>query len=390
MPMDHQETQRSKRAYNAGMAAFFLSGICAISSGVIISLLWDRYQFNFSLSGTLVSTMSIGNMAALLLSGILPSQIGEKATTLSLTCGYCLGYLISALTGNPVFLGLAFLMMGLAKGCTANKCTILVSSNATDRPRAMNLMNAWYALGALLCPFLIASLQGIDGSLPMIGVSLVGLCLWFVFLFSGLPGKTPRAAETSRKTDYGFLKNPVFWILALLLFCQNAAEYTVNGWVVTYYKNEQILSGTLATYTVTVQWVFTLVARLLLAFKLKGRNPYKALAVMGIGMAAAYGGLLMVGTPVPALIALALFSFAVAGVYPMAVASIGEMLSSASVGILLSIAGVGGIVFPWLVGIIGDAAGLRTGMAVNLIPCIGITVLSVLMLSYRKKHGLKS
>ena len=388
--MDHQETQRSKRAYNAGMAAFFLSGICAISSGVIISLLWDRYQFNFSLSGTLVSTMSIGNMAALLLSGILPSQIGEKATTLSLTCGYCLGYLISALTGNPVFLGLAFLMMGLAKGCTANKCTILVGSNATDRPRAMNLMNAWYALGALLCPFLIASLQGIDGSLPMIGVSLVGLCLWFVFLFSGLPGKTPRAAETSRKTDYGFLKNPVFWILALLLFCQNAAEYTVNGWVVTYYKNEQILSGTLATYTVTVQWVFTLVARLLLAFKLKGRNPYKALAVMGIGMAAAYGGLLMVGTPVPALIALALFSFAVAGVYPMAVASIGEMLSSASVGILLSIAGVGGIVFPWLVGIIGDAAGLRTGMAVNLIPCIGITVLSVLMLSYRKKHGLKS
>ncbi len=390
MPMDHQETQRSKRAYNSGMAAFFLSGICAISSGVIISLLWDRYQFNFSLSGTLVSTMSIGNMAALLLSGIFPSRIGEKATTLSLTCGYCLGYLISALTGNPVFLGLAFLMMGLAKGCTANKCTILVGSNATDRPRAMNLMNAWYALGALLCPFLIASLQGIDGSLPMIGVSLVGLCLWFVFLFSGLPGKTPRAAETSRKTDYGFLKNPVFWILALLLFCQNAAEYTVNGWVVTYYKNEQILSGTLATYTVTVQWVFTLVARLLLAFKLKGRNPYKALAVMGIGMAAAYGGLLMVGTPVPALIALALFSFAVAGVYPMAVASIGEMLSSASVGILLSIAGVGGIVFPWLVGIIGDAAGLRTGMAVNLIPCIGITVLSVLMLSYRKKHGLKS
>jgi len=387
--MDHQETQRSKHAYNSGMAAFFLSGICAISSGVIVSLLRDRYQFNFSLSGTLVSTMSIGNMAALFLSGILPGRIGEKATTLMLTCGYFLGYLISALTGNPVFLGIAFLLTGLAKGCTANKCTILVGSNATDRPRAMNLMNAWYALGALLCPFLIATLQGIDGSLPMIGVSLVGLCLWFVFLFSGLPGRAAPAAGKSGKTGYGFLKNPVFWILALLLFCQNAAEYTVNGWVVTYYKNEQILSGTLATYTVTVQWGFTLIARLLLAFTLKGRNPYKALAVMGIGMAITYGGLLMVGTPVPALIALALFSFAVAGVYPMAVASIGEMLSSASVGILLSFAGVGGILFPWLVGIIADAAGLRTGMAVNLIPCIGITVLSVLMLSYRKKHGLR-
>ena len=111
---------------------------------------------------------------------------------------------------------------------------------------------------------------------------------------------------------------------------------------------------------------------------------------MGVGMTVMYGVLLKMSAPVPALIALALFSFAVAGAYPMGVAGIGEMLSSASVGVLLSFAGIGGILFPWLVGIIGDAAGLRTGMAVNLIPCIGITVLSVLMLSYRKKHGLKS
>ena len=387
MTMEQREKQRNKHAYRSGMAAFFLSGICAISSGIIVSLLRDRYQFNFSLSGTLVSVMSIGNMAALLLSGILPGRIGEKATTLLLTCGYFLGYLISALTGNPAFLLLAFLLAGLAKGCTANKCTILVGNNTDDRPKAMNLMNACYALGALLCPFLIAALQGIDSSMPMISVSFAGLCLWFVFLFSGLPGKTLPAAGTPKKTDYSFLKSSVFWLLALLLFCENAAEYTVNGWVVTYYKNEQILNGTLATYTVTVQWAFTLAARLLLAFMLKGKNSFKALAIMGAGMTVMYGGLLLVNTPVPALLMLALFSFAVAGVYPLAVASVGEMLSSASVGILLAFAGIGGIVFPWLVGIIGDAAGLRSGMAVNLIPCAGTIVLSLIMVSRGKKSN---
>lgn len=384
--MEQRKTQGNKHAYRSGMAAFFLSGICAISSGIIVSILRDQYQFNFSFSGTLVSIMSIGNMAALLLSGVLPGRIGEKATTLLLTCGYFLGYLISALTGNPIFLALGFLLAGLAKGCTANKCTILVGNNTDDRPKAMSLMNAWYALGALLCPFLIASLQGINASMPMISVSAAGLCLWFVFLFSGLPGKTPSAAGVPKKTDYSFLKSSVFWLLALLLFCENAAEYTVNGWVVTYYKNEQILSGTLATYTVTVQWAFTLGARLLLAFMLKGKNSFKALAIMGAGMTVMYGVLLMVHTPVPALIALALFSFAVAGVYPLAVASVGEMLSSASVGILLAFAGVGGIVFPWLVGIIGDAAGLRSGMAVNLVPCIGTVVLSFIMVLKSKER----
>lgn len=384
--MDLQRARRSRHAYHSGMTAFFLSGICAISAGIIVSILRDRYQFSFSFSGTLVSIMSIGNMAALLISGVLPGMIGEKATTIILASGYFLGYLISALTGNPVFLLLAFLMTGISKGCTANKCTILVGSNTGDRPKALNLMNAWFALGALLSPFLIASLQIFHSSMPMISVSFAGLCLWLVFLFSGLPGKSVSTAGAPQKTDYSFLKNRIFWLLALLLFCENAAEYTVNGWLVTYYKNEQILTGTLATYTVTVQWAFTLAARLLLAFLLKGRNPFKVLAGMGIGMTVMYGVLLKVSTPIPALTALALFAFSVAGAYPMGVASIGEMLSSASIGVLLAFAGVGGIVFPWLVGIIADAAGLRTGMAVNLIPCIGISVLSLILLSYRKKQ----
>ena len=377
--MDGRTAQHNKHAYNSGMAAFFLSGICAISSGVIVSLLRDRYQFSYSFSGSLISAMSIGNVIALLVSGILPGMIGEKATTLTLTTGYFIGYLISALTGNPIFLALAFLMAGIAKGCTAGKCTVLVGSNTDDRPRAMSFMNAWYALGALLCPFLISSLQGVNASMPMLCIALVGLALWFVFCFSGLPNREISPAGTSGRTDYSFLKNRSFWLLAMLMFCENAAEYTVNGWLVTYYKNEQILSGALAAYTVTVQWIFTLSARLLLAFFIKNKNPFKVLAVMGIGMTVMYGVLLRVSAPLPALIALALFSFSVAGTYPMGVASIGEMLSSASVGILLAFAGVGGILFPWLVGIVADLAGLRSGMAVNLIPCVGIVVLSMVI-----------
>ena len=64
--MNRQTASAKKHAYNSGMAAFFLSGICSISSGVIISILRDHYGFSFSLSGTLVSAMSIGNMLALL------------------------------------------------------------------------------------------------------------------------------------------------------------------------------------------------------------------------------------------------------------------------------------------------------------------------------------
>ena len=373
------KTRYNTRQYRAGMGAFFLSGICAISAGIVVSILRDLYQFNYSLSGTLISVMSIGNMTALLLSGLLPKMIGERSTTLLLCCGYFLGYLLMFLTGNPVVLFLSFLVAGIAKGCTANKCTILVGNNAPDRPKALSLMNAWFSLGALLCPFIISAIQKKNDRLAMAGVSIAGLLLWFTFLSAGIPGQFAPAGKTAGASRSSFLKNTVFWLLAVQMFFQNAAEYVVNGWIVTYYKSEGILSGTAAAYTVTVQWGMALIARLLMAFGPKIKKPYKALSVMGVGLTSMYLLLLQMRSAVPALIVLGLFSFSIAGVYPLTTACVGEMTSSASLGILLAIGGTGGIIFPWLVGIVADTSGLRSGMAVNLIPCAGIIFLPLLI-----------
>ena len=74
----------------AGYLAFFLSGICAISSGVIVSLLQENRGLDYSTVGTLLSVMSIGNLAAGLLTAVLPERFGLKPTVLLLTCGYAL------------------------------------------------------------------------------------------------------------------------------------------------------------------------------------------------------------------------------------------------------------------------------------------------------------
>ena len=56
--------ERSERMKKTGFGAFFLSGICVISSGVIVSILQEIYGFSYAATGTLLSFMSIGNMAA--------------------------------------------------------------------------------------------------------------------------------------------------------------------------------------------------------------------------------------------------------------------------------------------------------------------------------------
>lgn len=385
-------TQKNPALRNAGFILFFLSGICAISSGVVVSILRDSYDLSFSSTGTLLSIMSAGNIVASFLAGVLPAKIGAKKAVLLLTIGYFLGYLLCAFTGVFGLLAIAFLIIGLAKGSALTNCNVLVSTNAIERTRAMNVLHACYAAGALLCPFLIQAFLGIDAHAPMIGIALAGLLMWFLFLVTKLPDeRTSPSTTTSASANAGdgtfaFLRDSTFWILTALVFCQNAAEQSVNGWLVTYFKSEQILSGTLANYTVSIMWGSTLIARLLIAFVFPVKNLYKTLSIMGLGLTVLYAILVQMHTPVAASIALFLFAFAMAGVNPLAVSGVGQMTSPASMGTLLSTATCGAILMPYIIGRIGDAISLQAGMAANLVPCIGILVLSLLMYHRTRKQ----
>ena len=73
------------------------------------------------------------------------------------------------------------------------------------------------------------------------------------------------------------------------------------------------------------------------------------------------------------------FAFAMAGVNPVGVAGVGKMMNETSMGVLLPAAGCGAILMPWLIGIVADHVGLQAAMCVNLVPCLGIFVLSMII-----------
>lgn len=377
--------ERNKQLRRTGYLAFFLSGICAISGGVIVSILREKYGFSYGVTGTMLSFMNIGNMAASFASGILPAKIGTRKTVAILCSGYFLGYLAMSMTGITALLTAAFFIVGIAKGCAINNCTVLVGNHSKDRTKGLNTMHACYAGGALLCPFIITALASVTDTLPMLGIAVTGLVMWLIFFAAKLPGKPQTDTETAQTSSRAFLKDKKFWILTLLLFCQNAAEISVTGWLVTYYKNQGILSGTLSTYTVTVMWSATLIARLLIAFVFPIKNTFRALAVMGTGCTVLYAALVYTQTPILAIIVLFAFAFSMAGVNPVAVASVGKSMSAASMGVMLPLAGIGAIIVPWIIGIVADHISLQAGMLCNLIPCAGILLLSLVMLRYEKK-----
>ena len=285
--------KKQPKLYRMGCLAFFFSGICAMSSGVIVSLLQEYYGFAYGMTGTLLSLMNIGNLVAGFASAILPSKIGTRMTVMTLTSGYAIGYLCMA-TGNYMWLlMLAFLFLGLAKGNTINNCTVLVGNNAKERTKGMNVMHASYACGALLGPIVITTALLMGKFTPMYALAVAGAVLWLVFVAVRFPGKAKQTADGKKETtDWSFLREKKFWLLTALIFCQNAAETSVTGWMVTYYKGNGILSGTLANYTMTIMWGATLIARLLIAFVFPIKDRFKALAIMGGGCVLLYAALI--------------------------------------------------------------------------------------------------
>ena len=371
--------QKNTRLRNVGFITFFFSGICAISSGVVVSLLQEQYGFAYGMTGTLLSLMSIGNLLAGFLIAMLPGRLGMKPSILLLTIGYAVGYAMMGLSGAVAVLALGFFLVGIAKGSVINTCTILVSDNSADRTRGMNLMHSCYACGALLCPFLIAAAAKVSTELAVFLLAALGLVLWLVYAFTPLGGGKAKNAKEKQAIDWSFLRSARFWMLTGLLFFQNAAEQSVNGWMVTYFKGSGIIAGALAAYTVTVMWGATLVARLLIAFVFPFRQPRKAMVVMGVSCTIFYILLVQARSQGAAIALLFAFAFAMAGMNPTAVASAGRMTSVTSMGIMLPVAASGAILMPWVIGMVAEGAGLAAGMMTNIIPCVGLVLFAILV-----------
>ena len=211
-------------------------------------------------------------------------------------------------------------------------------------------------------------------------LAALGVLVWLIYLTTPMGGQGSTKSKTGKeKIDWSFLHSVQFWLLTGLLFCQNAAEQSVTGWMVTYFKGSGIITGALAAYTVTVMWGATLVARLLIAFVFPFKQPRKAMVVMGVGCTIFYFFLMQAHTQGAAILLLFAFAFAMAGMNPTAVASAGKMTSVTSMGIMLPAASSGAILMPWIIGRVAERAGLAVGMACNIVPCIGLVIFAILV-----------
>lgn len=359
---------------------FAVNGLYSMILGSLLPLISEEYMLNNTISGALLSAHQVGNLIAGFVAGILPLYLGRKKSILFLCSFVIVGFSIMLLTGNPVLLILGFIFTGLSRGSISNFNNSVVNEVSNSSTVALNILHSVFAVGALAAPFLVifsTNIVGDSGWRLSIGV-IIFLIVISIIMFSQMK-IDDQAKEKSKKDglSYGFLKNIGFWVSAAIFFLYLCAESAINGWLVKYFVDSNIMSIKYAQMLASLLWAVILIGRLITAFLSDKISRNLLLLITSIGTAVFYFLLLSTKNLTIITIAIAGLGLSMAGIYPTMVAVEGNTIKEypMAMGTLLMIGGIGSIIMPLLTGALSDEFGIFAGMTAIIFAIIVMVIL---------------
>jgi fucose permease len=357
---------------------FAVNGLYGMILGSLLPLISNAYNLNNTISGGLISAHQVGNLIAGFIAGVLPLYLGRKKAVIFMCCFVVMGFLIMIGTGNPVLLILGFLFTGLSRGSISNFNNTMVNEISNSSSAALNILHSIFAIGALLAPFLVILSTKLTGDFgwKLSAIIIIVLALISIILFSRMDME--EAGRIKQKTDksYVFMKDRRFLIGAGILFFYLCAEATINGWMVKYFIDSNIMSLQYAQILASLLWVVILAGRLTIAFIGDRISKKITLTVLSVGTVMFY--LLLLSTRNTTTITLAIMGlgFSMAGIYPTTVSSLGGIIKTypMSMGVLLMISGVGAIIMPIITGALADGFGVLAGMSAIILAILMMLV----------------
>lgn len=267
-----------------------------------------------------------------------------------MACGLAVLPFASSLNG----LFAAFLLIG-AGAATADVGgnTLLMWKLGAAGGRAVNLLHLCFGIGALSAPLLVSAGSTVAAlTAAVLALTLAG---WVVTIPS--PGVPPVQRE-----DHTTTSRPLLALLATFFLLYVGLEVGFGGWIHTY--GEEIdLGAAGATWLTTTFWIGFTSGRVLSSAIARRVRPRSVLATScGLTVATALALIIGNGRPVAVWLGTALIGTAMAPLFPVMLVYLERRihLTGSATAWFVGAAGVGGLMFPWMIGRWFDASGAAT------------------------------
>jgi fucose permease len=356
----------TRRLAAIGWASFVLLGWV----GLLIPALFRSVKTDFDLTDSAIGTFYLVNAIFYAVGsfggGFVTERIGRRPvlSTAAVLLGIGLAMEGTAPTWT-VFL-IAAIPAGLGAGVIDGGMNGLILDLFRRRPGgALNLLHLGFSVGAATAPIVIGQLvgAGADWRAIILATAVTAVVIGVLLGLHHMPsGRHVRDASQGSANRFARVSVLPLVALALAIGFYVSSEIGVSSWLVRFLDSA---SNDVATAALGLFWGGLAVSRLL-AVRVADRFPPVAFAgTCSFAAAVALVGAIAVPS-LPVSIALFVLSgFFFGPVYPMIMAIAGALYPNriaAVTGTLAGSAVVGGIIYPPLMGLISDEAGITVAM----------------------------
>ena len=375
------QTIRRGVLFGGAAAGIFVFGIVMAVLGTLFGLpeMRARLEIGLAQQGNMFLLLFVGILLATLVAGPVIDAIGNKVILVASSVLVAVGMVGFGVAHSYATAAIPAVLLGCGGGGLNTSTNALVSDLYREqRGPMLNLLGIFYGIGALCIP-LFAGV--IAGHFPVASqlffcAALAGGCA-LLFLAMPFPGATASRSFSWREA-VKVARYPGVLMLGFLLFCQSGNEASIGGWTSTY-AGEAGLRAEAATFTLAAYWAALMAGRLLVARLLKYVGKEHLVLASGAGALLGAAILLMNRSEGMLVVGVLVIGLSYAGVFPTVLAIAGDAyrnLAGTVFGLLFAVALVGGMSFPWAVGHVSQALGIRFGMVVPLAGAAAICVLA--------------
>lgn len=350
--------------------SFILIGIINTFLGPILPFLYAKWQLNDVQAGYFLAAQGLGALTGTLAVSFL---YGKFTSRLILAAGFV--FIVFSLLGlsSAIWeIGLfSSFSSGLGLGVTIPTATLIVSQTAgKNRAPAINLLNFFWALGAVSSPMLFFGLSS-QSQLNYFFLVIAFAGIFFLAFLFKLKNvrivSSKEKSELSAREKLGILFS--VWLFVVTVFLQIGIESSFTGWLPTFAKRITLSDWWL--FAPTVYWAGFLLSRLLSGFYL--RRIGESLAIL-FGLLLVIGGqLILLLTEQIGISSFGAFivGFGTAPVFPTTIAVLSgkfEKKAPELLGYMFLLSGLSSMTFSWMIGYAASITGeLKSALFIPLL-----------------------
>ncbi len=355
---------RTRRLYLLLLVDFAAYGALITIFGAALPRILDEFRWSYTLAGVVLAAGPAGFFTSTLGCGLLLQRVRPKPLFL---IGLALGGLSIGLFArfpSPLLNFFLNLVVGISQGFIEVVTELeVVHMEKRGQSRLMNLLHAGFCVGAIAGPATVGALErtraGWSAAFPAFGVLLLLLLAVFSAVRFPEPGRDrpPEARGGMRAA-----REPLVLLLAVALFVYVGSELGLSSWTSEYFVKILGAPAAVGAFSVSVLWVGMMCGRLLISFGYRGTRQDLILLVLGALCSLGLAGILLAHTQAAVMILVFATGLGYSGVYPLAINLVGRHhRSGVAIGAVSTGAGIGSLVFPFIMAVISQRFGLRSG-----------------------------